>query len=33
MRGDRHAEKVNLAGVTGLNASTIASLKELGAYN
>ncbi len=33
LKGDRHVEKVNIAGVTGLNASTIASLKELGAYN
>ena len=33
LKGDRLLEKVNIAGVTGLNASTIASLKELGAYS
>ncbi len=31
MRGDRPYEKVNITGITGLTASTIASLKELGA--
>ena len=32
-QGNRPLEKVNITEVTGLTASTIASLKELGAYN
>ncbi|AFY53837.1 WD40 repeat-containing protein [Rivularia sp. PCC 7116] len=32
-QGDRHAEKVNITGVTGLTAARIANLIELGAYN
>lgn len=33
LKGDRPLEKVNITGVTGLTNSTIASLKQLGAYS